>query len=257
MKPTLLILTFVVGCSGVSPIDAGTGGGGGGGDGGGGDGGSQVCSPSCGASRSCCNGACTNTANDPGNCGGCGITCSGATPYCAGTCKPTPCGLDGGACDGGASCCGTSCCGAGQLCCDPQGPLSTQPTCFTPTATEPTCPQGCAPLCISDRNLKSDFSPVDERAVLDTVAGLPLSTWRYANDPADTRHLGPMAQDFRAAFALGDSDRNYNSIDAHGVSLASIKALYRMLQEQEARLAKLEAENARLRAASRPRLEVR
>jgi hypothetical protein len=122
--------------------------------------------------------------------------------------------------------------------------------CFTPTAAEPTCPQGCAPLCVSDRNLKSGITPIDERAVLDQVASLPLSTWRYTDDPAATRHLGPMAQDFRATFGLGDTDRAYNSIDAHGVSLASIKALYRMVQQQQVRLEKLESENAQLRQSN-------
>jgi hypothetical protein len=87
--------------------------------------------------------------------------------------------------------------------------------------------------------------------VLQTVAHLPLSTWRYLDEPADVRHLGPMAQDFRAAFGLGNSDRAYHSVDAHGVSLASIKALYQMMQEQEARLSRLERENAELRAACR------
>ena len=57
-----------------------------------------------------------------------------------------------------------------------------------------------------------------------------------------------MAQDFRATFNLGDTDRAYNPIDAHGVSLASIKALYRLVQDQQLRLDRLEAENARLRA---------
>lgn len=125
--------------------------------------------------------------------------------------------------------------------------MSGFPSCHQVSAAEPTCPQGCAPLCASDRNLKTNISPIDERDVLEQVATLPLSTWQYTNDTSATRHLGPMAQDFRATFKLGDTDRAYNSIDAHGVSLASIKALYRMVQEQQARLEKLEAENAQLR----------
>lgn len=211
-----------------------------------------ACSPACGFGRTCCGNVCVNTENDPTNCGACGVTCSDPTPYCGGSCQPIPCGLDGGSCGGGGFCCGASCCNTGQLCCDPQGPVSGAPQCFTPTVSEPTCPQGCAPQCASDRNLKRDITPADERAVLETVAALPLSTWRYVNEPSDVRHLGPMAQDFRAAFSLGDSDRTYNAIDAHGVSLASIKALYQMMQEQGARLSRLEAENAKLRATCQP-----
>lgn len=177
------------------------------------------------------------------------MTCSGATPYCGGTCTAAPCSIDAGVCSGAQTCCGTTCCGAGQLCCDAQGPLSGVPTCFTPTPQQTTCPQGCAPLCASDRNIKSDVTPVDERQILERVSTLPLSTWRYTTDPSDVRHLGPMAQDFRESFGLGDTDKGYHSIDAHGVSLASIKALYQMVQEQEARLRRLEAENARLEKA--------
>lgn len=156
--------------------------------------------------------------------------------------------MDAGFCTGGASCCGNTCCGAGEICCDAQGPVSGIPTCFTPTVAEPTCPQGCQPLCQSDRNIKSNVTPIDERGVLERVATLPLSSWQYTDDPSATRHLGPMAQDFRATFGLGDTDRAYHSIDAHGVSLASIKALYRMVQEQQLRLERLEAENAQLRS---------
>src|SRR3954469_4120820 len=57
-----------------------------------------ACSPSCGEGRDCCGTKCVNTANDPLNCGGCGVTCSGATPYCEGSCKPTPCSAEGGSC---------------------------------------------------------------------------------------------------------------------------------------------------------------
>ncbi len=88
---------------------------------------------------------------------------------------------------------------------------------------------------------------MDERQILERVSTLPLSTWRYTSDPSAVRHLGPMAQDFRESFGLGDTDKGYHSIDAHGVSLASIKALYQMVQEQDARLRRLEAENAKLK----------
>jgi hypothetical protein len=64
-----------------------------------------------------------------------------------------------------------------------------------------------------------------------------------------------MAQDFKSAFGLGDSDRTYSPIDAHGVALAAIQALYERIKEQDARLDRLARENAELRdgcAASVP-----
>jgi hypothetical protein len=121
------------------------------------------------------------------------------------------------------------------------------PVCFTPTSTQTTCPQGCAPLCVSDRNLKRDIEPVDEQGILDRVAGMPVSTWSYKSDDPSVRHMGPMAQDFHAAFGLGKSDRTYDAIDAHGVELAAIKALYERLQRDEATIERLERENLDLR----------
>jgi hypothetical protein len=119
------------------------------------------------------------------------------------------------------------------------------PVCYTPTKDRPTCPQGCAPLCISDRNQKKNITPADTRAVLRKVGALPISTWSYSNEPVDVRHLGPMAQDFRASFGLGSDDRTFHSVDAHGVALAAIQALERMVAEQEERIQRLERENRR------------
>jgi hypothetical protein len=122
----------------------------------------------------------------------------------------------------------------------------------TPTSSPPTCPQGCAPLCKSDRDAKRDIRPVDEQSVLERLDRMPVSTWAYKGDDPSVRHLGPMAQDFYAAFGLGDTDRAYNSIDAHGVALAAIKALYERSLEQDARIERLERENAELRRCETP-----
>ncbi|MFD4366049.1 hypothetical protein [Rhodococcus sp. NPDC058521] len=51
--------------------------------------------------------------------------------------------------------------------------------------------------------------------------------------------MGPMSQDFAAAFGLGFTDRRINMVDANGVCMASIQALYRRLAELEAEVAKL------------------
>jgi hypothetical protein len=159
--------------------------------------------------------------------------------------------VDGGTCGSGGTCCGTTCCDSTQICCEPNGPLDRGPACQTPTGNPPSCAAGCAPLCQSDRNLKRDFEPVDEQTVLESVAALPISTWSYKTDDPSVRHMGPMAQDFKAAFALGNTDKAYNPIDAHGVALAAIQALYERIQDQEARLERLERENADLRASSK------
>jgi hypothetical protein len=97
---------------------------------------------------------------------------------------------------------------------------------------------------VSDRNLKQDVAPVDGRAVLAKVAAMPVSTWRYRTEVSGARHLGPMAQDFHAAFGLGDSDRAITTVDADGVALAAIQGLHQVDGE-------LRAENEKLRAQVR------
>ncbi len=202
--------------------------------------------------RQCCGGVCVNTDNDPSNCGGCGTVCSGATPYCGnGSCHPAPC-TAGQTCNPGETCCGSACCTSGQLCCEEEGPVAGGPVCYTPTPQQPTCPAGCSPLCVSDRHMKRDVRPVDEQAILETVARMPISTWSYQWDSPSVRHLGPMAQDFHAAFGLGNTDKAYDPVDAHGVTLAAIKALYQRLEAQQERIDRLERENVRLRKQLAP-----
>jgi hypothetical protein len=158
-----------------------------------------------------------------------------------------PCSPTAGVCATGSSCCGSACCAPGDLCCEADGPLSGgPPTCFTPTAAAPTCPQGCAPQCVSDRNQKKNIEPADPAAILDKVSRLPISIWTYRSEPTDVRHLGPMAQDFRASFGLGDDDRTYFAVDAQGVALAAIQALDRLVADQKGQIEKLERENQNL-----------
>ncbi len=86
---------------------------------------------------SCCSGRCTNTANDPFNCGACGVACSDQRPYCAGRCMDRPCNAT---CKNDETCCGDSCCDAGEICCmRTVGHAS--PTCVAPV--DGTCPRGC------------------------------------------------------------------------------------------------------------------
>jgi hypothetical protein len=99
----------------------------------------------------------------------------------------------------------------------------------------------------SDRNMKKDIVPVEPESILAKVAGLPLATWRFKMDESDDAlHLGPMAQDFSAAFGLGIDDRHINSLDVAGVSLAAVQALNKQVSEKDAEIAKLQEQNAEL-----------
>ena len=78
---------------------------------------------------------------------------------------------------------------------------------------------------LSDRNAKDAVLPINGNEVLDRVVAMPLATWHYKAQDVQYRHMGPMAQDFYAAFGLGESDKGIDTIDADGVALAAIQGL--------------------------------
>jgi hypothetical protein len=109
--------------------------------------------------------------------------------------------------------------------------------------------------CPSSKTLKTDFADVDGDSLLARLHDLPVQTWRYKAESDSIRHMGPYAEDFRAAFALGTDSVTIGHIDLGGVSLAAAKALEartRDLSETDrtlwAVLAASANENATLRA---------
>ena len=91
----------------------------------------------------------------------------------------------------------------------------------------------------SDRNLKEKFAPVNSLEILSRVAGLPISNWNYKQD-AETRHIGPMAQDFYAAFNVGTDAKHIATVDESGVALAAIQGLNEKLKEKDAQIEALD-----------------
>jgi len=95
---------------------------------------------------------------------------------------------------------------------------------------------------VSDRNAKENFAPVDPREVLAKVAAMQVSKWNYKT-AKDAVHIGPVAQDFHAAFDLnGKDDRHISVLDEGGVALAAIKGLNQKLDEKDAEIQKQNAE---------------
>ncbi len=92
----------------------------------------------------------------------------------------------------------------------------------------------------SDRNRKTNFQSIDSQAVLEKVISLPILRWNYKEEDDGTLHLGPMAQDFYAAFGLGADDKHIATVDADGVALAAIQALARENQALKTKLAQLQ-----------------
>jgi hypothetical protein len=183
-------------------------------------------------------------------CGGADGVCRDRPQVCTDIYRPV-CGCDGvtysNPCDAAASgvdiaypgACAASCahqgesCATGTPCCDGLSCCEGMPAngaCYT------ICP-------ISDRNQKHGFEPVDVAAVLSAVARLPITTWTYNFEPG-VRHIGPMAQDFLAAFGVGEDERHIFPLDEGGVALAAIQALNAQIQD-------LRAENQRLAEQNR------
>ncbi len=49
-----------------------------------------------------------------------------------------------------------------------------------------------------------------------------------------------MAQDFHAAFGVGEDERHISTVDADGVALAAIQGLYQLLQGKDREMEELE-----------------
>lgn len=103
------------------------------------------------------------------------------------------------------------------------------------------------PGVVSDRNLKTDFIILQPENVLARLVALPISGWRYTNEVAGVRHVGPMAQDFKAAFGLGNDDKMIEFVDEGGVALAAIQGLNQKVEQQRAELKQKETEVTELK----------
>ena len=113
---------------------------------------------------------------------------------------------------------------------------------FIETTTGGYLSNGGAWVNSSDSTRKHRWEDVDGESVLTRIAGMPVRTWSYREEDDSVRHMGPTAQEFRAAFGLGDTDKAIATVDADGVSLAAIQALIQ-------RTAELRRDNAELRAS--------
>ncbi|MFO1313638.1 MAG: tail fiber domain-containing protein [Burkholderiales bacterium] len=87
---------------------------------------------------------------------------------------------------------------------------------------------------VSDRARKEGFRAIDPQEVLASVVGLPVTRWRYRTEPEGVEHIGPTAQDFYAAFGLGQSDTTIGTVDSEGVALAAIQGLNAKLEARVA-----------------------
>ena len=81
--------------------------------------------------------------------------------------------------------------------------------------------------------------PSDPNAILDRLAKLPISLWTYGWDDPSVRHLGPMSQDFAAAFGLGWNEHALDGVDCNGVLTVAVQALVKRVDHLEKQVASL------------------
>ena len=84
--------------------------------------------------------------------------------------------------------------------------------------------------------------------MLEKLARVPITRWNYKwEDDNDVPHLGPMAQDFKAAFYPGRDDKSITTLEFDGVALAAIQGLNQKVEEQRAENAELKQELTELK----------
>ena len=89
----------------------------------------------------------------------------------------------------------------------------------------------------SDKNIKHDVKGAD--SILERMEKIPVKSWRYkpGTMPGDdgARHVGPMAQDFKGFFGLGDG-KTIPAVDAVGVNMAATQQLAKKVKKLEKRV---------------------
>ncbi len=94
---------------------------------------------------------------------------------------------------------------------------------------------------LSSRTVKKNIQPASSSALLAQLAELPLYTWSYANDSKNSKHVGPMAEDFHNRFGFGSDEKRISPLDTGGLALAGVQALQLELNKRDAEIAELKA----------------
>lgn len=110
--------------------------------------------------------------------------------------------------------------------------------------------------CSSSRTFKKNFEAVDGEDVLMRLRRVPVNFWSYREEQGGVRHIGPFAEDFAAAFAVGTDSLSISQLDADGVNMAGVKALDARTERQAQEIQALRGELAAERQA-RAELEAR
>jgi hypothetical protein len=98
-----------------------------------------------------------------------------------------------------------------------------------------------------DRNKKENFEEVDGEWVLRKIRNIPITKWNYKRTDTNDKYIGPMAQDFYAAFHLGGTDSlGINTICIDGINMKGVQALEKRTSEMQVEIDKIRRQNENL-----------
>jgi hypothetical protein len=100
----------------------------------------------------------------------------------------------------------------------------------------------------SDRTVKENFESVSNAEILEKLVAMPITKWNFKKSDETVKYVGPMAQDFHAAFGLGGSnERVIHATNAQGITMAALQGLNTKVEDKSKALeAKLDALEARI-----------
>lgn len=103
---------------------------------------------------------------------------------------------------------------------------------------------------LSDSTLKENITLPDVDHIIQKAKDLEVYSWNYIAQNDSIRHIGPMAQDFYAAFGLGESERTISAVDFDGINLLLLKSLIDKEEELSDKLSKIEELSLKLNQIS-------
>ncbi len=100
--------------------------------------------------------------------------------------------------------------------------------------------------CTSSRLTKENFETVNGEELLASLRKVPVTTWNYIAEGVQSRHIGPMAEDFYETFKLGTNNTTIGVQDLASVAFAATKALEERTAQLQAKTAEVDELRARL-----------
>ena len=78
---------------------------------------------------------------------------------------------------------------------------------------------------VSDSSKKENITSLEKHGIINHLKNLNVYAWNYKSQNNNIVHIGPMAQDFSAAFNCGLYNTSISTVDPDGIVLHAIQEL--------------------------------